>query len=264
MRPTADYAVIGGTGVYTAGQLEHLQVYEEMTEYGHAQAMIGEIRGKRVAFLPRHGLKHQTPPHLVNYRANIRLLQLLGVQKAVATAAVGSLRKTLRPGQLVLLTDFLDFTRTRSATFYEEGRVVHIDMSDPYCQTVRSSLDVTAKQENLDVIPSSTYVCTEGPRFETPAEIRYFAQIGGDVVGMTSVPEVVLAKEAGICYASIGIVTNFAAGISTQPLTHEEVVTTMSENIERVRKLMERWIEEDNLQHRPCSCAQTVQSMSHL
>ncbi|HVB09229.1 MAG TPA: S-methyl-5'-thioadenosine phosphorylase [Bacillota bacterium] len=231
-----DLAIIGGTGLYDPGMLDEPRAIVASTPYGTASLHVGRHAGREVAFLPRHGAEHGVPPHRVNYRANIWALRQVGARRIIATAAVGSLRRELGPGSIVLVDQFLDFTKSRPSTFYDSS-VRHTDMTEPYCPGLRALLARAADRTGAPATASGTYVCTEGPRFETPAEIRMFAAMGGDVVGMTGVPEVVLAHEAGLHYATIAIVTNFAAGISPQPLTHEEVVAVMAENSERLRAM---------------------------
>jgi len=224
-----NYALIGGTG------LEHLaQVGKERvtiaTPYGSVNVEIGHLGNTEIVFMNRHGQGHAIPPHLVNYRANIWALHQLGVKKIVATAAVGSLSEKFRVGDLLLLDQFLDFTKSRSQTFFEGGTagVLHVDMTEPYCKTLRDNLRRAAQALGLELENGATYVCTEGPRFETPAEIKMYQLVGGEVIGMTSVPEVVLARELGMCYATVGMVTNEAAGIAQHLLTHAEVMKSLN------------------------------------
>ncbi len=233
-------AVIGGTGVYNPDLLDDVREEWVSTPYGDVGLQVGRFQGRQVAFLARHGQQHSVPPHLVNYRANIMALKTLGVKSILATAAVGSLNLDMRPGDLVFCDQFLDFTRGRVQTFFEGGPegVVHVDMTEPYCPELRAVLARAASNLGLPVHSAGTYVATEGPRFETPAEIRMLRQLGGDLVGMTGVPEVVLAREAEICYANISLVTNYAAGISANRLTHEEVVEAMHVNAARLRSLI--------------------------
>lgn len=233
-------AIIGGTGVYDPEILDDVREETVVTPYGRATVRIGKFRGLEVVFLARHGAGHTVPPHKINYRANIYALAALGVRRVIATAAVGSLRQAFGPGHFVLVDQFLDFTKNRVSTFFEGGEagVVHIDVTEPYCPEMRGHLEAAGKALGLPVANGGVYVCTEGPRFETPAEIRMFERLGGDLVGMTSVPEVVLAREAGLCYATIAMVTNYAAGISGQPLTHEEVLEIMAANGTNLRRLI--------------------------
>ena len=193
--------------------------------------------------MSRHGKGHTVPPHRVNYRANIWSLKELGVRKIIATAAVGSLSSQYKLGDIVLLNQFLDFTKSRPQTFYEGGEdgVLHVDMTEPYCKSVQGTILRAAEKgvSPITVKDGATYVCTEGPRFETPAEIKMYQLLGGELVGMTSVPEVTLAKELGMCYASIGMVTNEAAGIADHPLTHAEVIESMKATGKTVAQLIQ-------------------------
>lgn len=233
-------AVIGGTGVYDPEIFDEVEVTAVTTPYGVVDVTVGTFAGEQVAFIPRHGPDHAVPPHLVNYRANIFALASLGVERIIATNAVGSLRERFAPGHFVLADQFLDFTKSRVSTFFEGGDagVEHVDVTDPYCPQLRGLVHETGRPLGLMVHNDATYVCTEGPRFETPAEIRMFGQMGADLVGMTSVPEVVLAREAGICYAAVCMVTNYAAGLAGYPLSHEEVYDLMKRNAANLRALV--------------------------
>lgn len=247
--------VIGGTGVYDPAIMSAVRDESVSTPYGDVCIKVGTFRGKQLAFMNRHGDEHSIPPHLVNYRANIAALKKLGVKTILATAAVGSLNPAMQPGHFVFVDQFLDFTKCRNHTFFEGGAsgVVHLDMTSPYCPELRDVLSRAARNLGFSSHQGGLYVCTEGPRFETAAEIKMFRFFGGDVVGMTSVPEVVLAHEAEICYATIATVTNYAAGISPTRLTHQEVVDTMEKNSGNIRKLVLQtvaWLDPE----RACAC----------
>lgn len=233
-------AIIGGSGVYDPKLLTDLVEKTVETKYGTARLTIGKFRGQEVGFMQRHGAGHTLPPHKINYRANIQALKDLGVQDVIATSAVGSINRAMHPGDLVLLDQFLDFTKQRPFTFYdgEDGEVVHTDMTTPYSPELREVILASAKRLGLRIHPTGTYVCVEGPRYESPAEIRAYGLLGGDVVGMTNVPEVVLAKEAGLRYAVVAMVTNYGAGISPTPLSHAEVLEVMNQHGESIRKLL--------------------------
>ena len=190
--------IIGGSGVYEITEKADSCTEKVVeTEYGSVTVSILDICSKKVAFIPRHAAGHSIPPHKINYRANIDALKNVGVTQIIATNSVGSMNEEMGPGTFVIPDDFLDFSQNRAKTYYE-NKVVHVDMTEPYCPTLRDILDKSG-----DVILGGTYVCTEGPRFETPAEIKMFKMLGGDLVGMTGVPEVTLARERGICYNSI-------------------------------------------------------------
>lgn len=233
-------AIIGGTGVYDPGMLEKVETVETTNIYGKTVYYKGIYKGREVIFQPRHGSNHQLPPHAINYRANIMGLKEAGVTRVIATAAVGSMSRGMPPGSAVLIDQFIDHTRQRVSTFFEGGEegVVHTDFTVPYCPQLRSCIKEAGQGSPLDIVDYGTYVCTEGPRFETPAEITMFKSWGGDLAGMTNAPEVMLAREAGLCYATICFVTNYAAGISRDRLSHQEVLDMMAENIDHIRELI--------------------------
>jgi 5'-methylthioadenosine phosphorylase len=246
--------IIGGTGVY---DLADLQTRSETvhTPYGVVPMMRASLRGHELVFIARHGPKHDVPPHLVNYRAHIDALRRRECECVLATNAVGSLRYDMLPGELVLPDQFLDFTRARAGTFYEGGGagLRHVDVTTPYCPSMQAVMLQVLAERDETAHPAATYVCTEGPRFETPAEIRMFERLGGDLVGMTGVPEVVLAREAGLCYLSVCVVTNFAAGMAGAPLREGEVSDLMQERVPTLRAaLLETALRLDEM--RPCMC----------
>lgn len=240
-----EVAVIGGSGFYqpemfTEAREEHID-----TPYGAIDLIIGRLQGTELVFLPRHGKQHSLLPHQLNYRANLWGLKSFGIRRVIATTAVGSLNPEFVPGSLALIDQFIDFTKQRPLTFFESGAVTraHIDMTEPYCPEIRCILKRTADRLGIEIFNGGCYVCTEGPRYETPAEIRAFNILGGDVAGMTTVPEVILARELGLCYANISIITNWAAGIGGK-LSHNEVVEVMRENQEKSRRLIANGIRD--------------------
>lgn len=251
-------AVIGGTGVYDPTWLTNAVEKTLETPYGSVRVTEGQLAsgaGRSVVFMNRHGAGHSVPPHQVNYRANLWALKSMGIERVIATAAVGSLNLAMAPGSMVLVDQFLDFTKSRPATFFDGGTdgVVHTDVTEPYCPESRQRIFGAGAAAGISLVMGGVYVTTEGPRFETPAEIRAYRMLGGDVVGMTGVPEVVLARELGLCYVSIALVTNFAAGISKSPLTHQEVLDVMSQHVHRLRAVMLNAIERLGVEYE-CSC----------
>ena len=259
------YAVIGGSGVYDPSLLENTREETVETPYGSARVSIGSYNGSEVAFMARHGSQHSVPPGKINYRANIKALSELGVEYVVSTSAVGSLQKEIEPGSFVLVDQFYDFTKGRESTFFDgthEG-VAHIDVTEPYCPSLGPLIAELATAMELPIKRSGVYVCCEGPRYETAAEVKLFQSFGGDVVGMTNVPECVLAREAELCYRTICIVTNFAAGISPHKLTHKEVVDLMKQRLNPLKKLVFATIDGiSNEEKRDCSCARALQGAS--
>ncbi|MBP2626479.1 MAG: methylthioadenosine phosphorylase [Firmicutes bacterium] len=247
--------IIGGTGVYDPSILKNVHQVETMTPYGKVNYKVGDFAGKSIAFIPRHGSKHSIAPHLINYRANIWAMKKIGVNNILATAAVGSLHLPMNLGDFILVDQFIDFTKNRVMTFHEGGEkgVVHVDLTNPYCPTLRDKLLVAAQNIGIAVHSQGTYVCTEGPRFETPAEIAMFSKLGAHLVGMTNVPEVVLAREAEMCYSTIAMVTNYAAGISSTPLTYGEVIKIIKQNTENLKTLLMNTIKLIDIEA-DCSC----------
>lgn len=246
--------IIGGTGVY---DLSGLQARTEAvhTPYGSVSTVRAVHGVHELVFIARHGAHHDVPPHLVNYRAHIDALRRRGCTCVLATNAVGSLRPRMVPGEFALPDQFIDFTRNRPSTFFEGGAagVRHVDVTEPYCPALREAVLAVLDARDESAHPAATYVCTEGPRFETPAEIRMFDQLGGDLVGMTGVPEVVLAREAGLCYLSICVVTNFAAGMAGAPLREGEVAELMARRLPALRSLLLEAVDRlDDLS--PCPC----------
>jgi len=239
--------IIGGTGIYEIVELgEDVKTRVIDTPYGPSPEMsLFKLHDKDVVFMSRHSVGHAKPPHMINYQANIWAMKEMGVERIMATNAVGSLDMPIKPGDLVVPHDFLDFTKMRKNTFYDD-RVVHVDVTEPYCPELRDIL-ISSGQ----VIGEGVYICTEGPRFETTAEIRMYRRLGGTVVGMTGLPELVLARELEMCYASICTVSNYGASISPVKLTIDEVF----EEVEKKRLLLIELI-SDTISKIPenCSC----------
>jgi 5'-methylthioadenosine phosphorylase len=253
-----DKAIIGGTGVYDIGGDSCTSIVE--TAYGSVEVDIANIDGEEIAFLARHGKGHSTPPHRINFRANMAALKQLGVKYIYATAAVGSCNENYAPGDIVILKDFIDMTKVRPLTFFEgeDGSVMHTDMSDPYCKSLRSRFGEAAKELKIHVKGGdSVYICTEGPRFETASEIKVFKKLGGDIVGMTNVPEVILAKELGMCYAAVGIVTNWCTGMNNEGITLHDIQGSLSENKEKITKVFLK-VFQGCLSQENCMCKEAI------
>ncbi len=224
--------VITGTGV-----TEHFELAERRTvdtDYGTVVVYAG--KGGAYYILPRHGEGHRVPPHMINYRANISALRKLGVKRIIATSAVGSLTRRFPVGGVGLLDQFLDFTRERKATFFDDA-VEHVDVTNPYSPALNAIVVRAAASAGIRVYGGLVYVCVQGPRFETAAEVRMFRKLGGDVVGMTGVPEVVLANEARMEYSSLVVATNWGAGMQKK-VSHEEVEEGMKKTGPVVKSLI--------------------------
>lgn len=233
------YAIIGGTGFYDPDILEKSKERTIDTPFGSVCLQSGQNLGREVCFIPRHHLQHAITPHQINYRANIWALKKLGVKYIIATNAVGSVNRLMKPGSFVIIDQFLDFTKSRPVTFFEgDGNpVVHVDVTEPYCSTMREIIIRKGRELQLHIFDYGCYACFEGPRYETAAEIKMLQIIGADVVGMTSVPEAVLAREAGMCYSAICLVTNMGAGIAEQTLAHSDVANLMAKHLQSLRTL---------------------------
>lgn len=235
----ADIGIIGGSGLYDPEIVRDAREFKIYTPYGRPSdnVVVGTIEGRRVAFIPRHGRGHKIPPHRINYRANIWALKSLGVRWVIAVSAVGSLREDYRPGDIVFPDQFIDMTKSREYTFFEGPTVAHVSMADPFCPTLRKLLAEAAEEAGIMYHGSGTYVCIEGPRFSTRAESRLWRSFGADIVGMTLVPEVVLAREAQMHYATIAMVTDYDVW-AEKPVTAEEVARVMAENVEKAKRLL--------------------------
>lgn len=232
--------IIAGSGFYDIEGATVKEFRKITTPYGEPSDIyrICEYSGIEFAFLARHGSPHRIPPHKVNYRANIWGFRELGVERIMSVNAVGGINPQMKPGDIVITDQIIDMTHGRSSTFYEEDEVVHIDFTMPYCYELRDSIVKTGRKSSIGFKDSGTYVCVNGPRLETKAEIAHLAKIGGDVVGMTGMPEACLARELEICFSGIAVVTNYAAGISAKRLTATEVKETMRVSMDRIRKLL--------------------------
>ena len=215
-------AIIGGTGVYDVYEVKEKREVE--TPYGKANFDVIEVNGEDVCFFARHGSGHSLPPHKINYKANMAALKSIGITHIYAMVTVGSLDVTVEEGSIVVIDDFLDFTTGRDLTFFngEDGVVKHTDMTDPYCMNLRAKFVEKADELGVEVVKSGVYVTANGPRFETKTEIKMYQLVGGTVVGMTNVPEVVLAKELEMCYSAIGLVSNMACGLKDENLAQKD------------------------------------------
>jgi len=236
-------AIIGGSGL---SQLEDLKITGQnwpLTPYGKPSApLVSGIYagGKTVIFLARHGTQHTIPPHKINYRANLWSLKEAGATDVIAVAAVGSIHPSLRPTDIVIPHQLIDYTWSREHTFFDgkPNPVTHVDFTNPYCETLRTGLLQASQTISLKVHERGTYGVTQGPRLETAAEIERMARDGCDIVGMTGMPEAVLARELGICYATCAVAANLAAGLNSAQITMAEIEANLVIGLAQVRQLL--------------------------
>jgi len=241
-------AVIGGSGLSQLANLDvsHREVLR--TPYGEPSGAVifGEICGRPVAFLARHGYGHTIPPHEVNYRANLWALSQRGVTGIISVASVGSIRADLKPGDVVIPHQIIDYTWGRKSTFHDgrDGTVTHIDFTEPYDRALRARLIAAAQGAGIAVSDVAVYAATQGPRLETAAEINRFERDGADVVGMTGMPEAALARELALPYAAISVVANYAAGRadSREGISFESIETVLHESMGHVRTIIEELV----------------------
>ena len=248
-------AILGGSGVKSIVKGDQKVIG---TPYGPTPKLtFGEANGRKVVFLPRHGEAHSDPPHKVNYRANLWGLKTLGIERIIATNAVGAIDSGLSPGEIVVPADIIDFTKSRSGTFYEGPPVTHIDMSEPYCPIMRKILLNESSPYAKKPQDGIVMACTEGPRYETPAEVRMLKTLGCGIVGMTGAPEAFLARELEICYASVCFVSNMAAGLQ-RSLSAQEVEEKGRETSQVLGKVLIEAIGKIPETRKGCNCGRAL------
>lgn len=236
-------AIIGGTGLTSLNGLTITRREMIRTPYGEPSGPLihGSFCDQEVVFFARHGYGHTIPPHKVNYRANIWAMRHVGVSDVIAVAAVGAISGALEPGNLVIPDQIIDYTWSRGHTFFEHdlAQVTHIDFTQPYCQKLRQHICLAALAGGIEAVPSGVYAAMQGPRLETAAEIDRLERDGCTVVGMTGMPEASLAREMGLCYASINVVANLAAGRGKEEITLMKIKKNLDGGMVKVRQLIE-------------------------
>ena len=232
--------IITGSGFYRLEALKDAESFAVSTPYGQAALTRGRFDGEHeVVFLPRHGTDHSLAPHLIDYRSNLWALREAGVTEIVATAVSGGIRPDLTPGAFVLIDDFIDFTHGRAQTFFDEpGNLTHTDMHQPYDAALGRRIVAAASAAGVAMATAAVYCATNGPRFESRSEIEMMRRVGGDLVGMTGCPEVVLANELGIPYASIGVISNRAAGLSEDDFTFDQIMAVLEQAVAPMQHLL--------------------------
>jgi 5'-methylthioadenosine phosphorylase len=260
MAATARIGVFGGSGFYKF--LDNVEEIEVDTPHGQPSAPIsvGEIGGVTVAFLPRHGHKHQLPPHRINYRANVWALRELGVERIIGPCAAGSLHKDVKPGDFVVSDQLVDRTTGRTDTFYDGPETTHITFADPYCPEIRRLAIETGRGQGITIHERGTVVTIQGPRFSTRAESKWFQDAGWEVINMTQYPEAYLARELEICYANIALITDYDVGVEgeSEAVTHEAVIEVFNANNEKLRDLLFELIPRIP-EERTCICSTALQ-----
>jgi len=259
MEYKADIGVFGGSGFYSF--LKDVEEVDIDTPYGKPsdKISIATYEGKKIAFLPRHGKNHQYPPHLIPYRANLYAMKQLGVKKIIAPTASGSLQPHIKPGDFVICDQFVDRTTGRKDTFFDGPEVKHISAAYPYCPELRKLAIETGKSLGITTHERGTVVVIQGPRFSTVAESRWFSKLGWEVINMTQYPECYLARELGICYANISLITDYDAGLEgrddIEPVTHEAVMKFFQENNEKVKTMLFEMIKKIDVTQDKCECS---------
>jgi 5'-methylthioadenosine phosphorylase len=239
MAPTL--AVIGGSGFYTIPGLTRLETLELETPYGPPSSPLvcGQLGFTRLLFLSRHGSHHQIAPHNINFRANICALKKAGATHVVSLSAVGSMREAIRPGDVLIVSDYIDLTRKRASTYFDDGIVAHVSMAVPTCPSLAESLFASAQIVGARVHRTGTYLCIEGPQFSTRAESLMYRSWGVDVIGMTAMPEAKLAREAELPYATAAFVTDYDCwNASEAAVTAEQVIATSKDNAQLAPRIV--------------------------
>ncbi|MFH0937102.1 MAG: S-methyl-5'-thioadenosine phosphorylase [Candidatus Daviesbacteria bacterium] len=259
----AEIGVFGGSGFYSF--FEKAQVVRMSTPYGKPSGpiTIAEIFGKKVAFLPRHGQKHQFPPHKVPYKANIYAFKKLGVKAIISPCAAGSLKASIKPGDFVIIDQFFDRTKGRDETFYHGPETVHIAGAEPYCPTLQEMAIKACKKLKIKAHKKGNVVVVNGPRFSTKSESLYFTKFGGEVINMTQYPEVVLAREQEMCFLGIALITDWDAGLAAKGKVKHveigEVIKVFNQNLEKSKKLILEIIKYFPAKY-TCSCQNVLES----
>ena len=258
----AEIGIIGGSGFYSL--LESPESIEVDTRYGKPsdRISIGRLGSFKVAFLPRHGGRHTLPPHKVPYKANIDALSQLGVERIISTASVGSLKKEFKPGDFVLFDQFFNMTHGRQDTFYDEDKVAHVGMADPYCSEMREIASDTLRELGISYHKNGTTVVVNGPRFSSKAESRFFSRQGFETINMTQYPEVALAREKSLCYLGIGIITDYDVGLEGEegilPVSADEIISVFGKNVSKAKSLISEILPKLSSE-RKCKCKDSLE-----
>ena len=242
MKPTRTIGIVGGSGLYNMEGLEEVHEHQVHTTFGEPSDTLvsGMLGDNRLIFLPRHGRGHRIPPHQINYRANILALKQLGAEQIVSISAVGSMKEEHKPGDIVFVDQFIDRTRSRPSTFFEDcGVVVHVEFADPVDSDMQAAFVKAAQELNIAHHKGGTYVCVEGPQFSTRAESTLYRSWGVNVIGMTNLPEARLAREAELPYATMALVTDYDCWHqSEESVSVEAVIAVLQSNVEKAQRIL--------------------------
>jgi 5'-methylthioadenosine phosphorylase len=258
----ADIGIIGGSGLYDIEGLRKVKERSVRTPFGTPsdKVVLGELDGIRIAFLSRHGRGHRINPSEINYRANIYALKSLGVQRVISVSAVGSMKESIKPGDVVLPDQFIDFTKRRTSTFFEGGIVAHVAFGEPICATLATDLLASARSVGATVHRGGVYLCVEGPQFSTKGESRLYRQWGVDVIGMTNMPEAKLAREAELCYATVALVTDYDCWHATEEaVTVDAILAVLSRNVTFAKRML-RQVVPSIVGATDCVCYRALQN----
>lgn len=257
----AEIGIIGGSGLYEIDGLHQVKRVALATPFGSPSSpvVLGELDGVRVAFLSRHGRGHRLSPSEINYRANVYALKAIGVRRVISVSAVGSMKDSVKPGDVVLPDQFIDLTKRRFSTFFEGGVVAHVAFGDPVCASLATSLLGAGRSVGATVHQGGTYLCMEGPQFSTKAESNLYRQWGVSVIGMTNMPEAKLAREAELCYATVALVTDYDCWHETEePVTVEAILATLCANVALAKRLLRAAV-KSAASVTSCPCQQALQ-----
>lgn len=257
----AEIGIIGGSGLYEIDGLHQVKQVTVATPFGSPSSpvVLGEMDGVRVAFLSRHGRGHRLSPSEINYRANVYALKAIGVRRVISVSAVGSMKDSVKPGDVVLPDQFIDLTKRRLSTFFEGGVVAHVAFGDPVCASLATSLLGAGRSVGATVHQGGTYLCMEGPQFSTKAESNLYRQWGVSVIGMTNMPEAKLAREAELCYATVALVTDYDCWHEIEePVTVEAILATLCANVALAKRLLRAAV-KSAASVTSCPCQQALQ-----
>lgn len=262
MKSQAELGVIGGSGLYDMDGLERMRELTVKTPFGTPSdaLILGTLDGVRMAFLSRHGRGHRLSPGDINYRANLYALKSVGVTRVISVSAVGSMKETLRPGDIMLPDQFIDLTKRRAGTFFDQGIVAHVAFAEPTCEPLRQALRDAGQAVGSTLRVGGTYLCIEGPQFSTKGESRLYRQWGVDVIGMTNLPEAKLAREAELCYATIALVTDYDCWHESEAsVTVEAILGTLQKNVALAKRIIRAAVSIVK-QPRACACGHALQN----